>query len=168
VRTTIVPAQITTVEDKIAGNLGISQLLLLITPVFLGSAMFAVLPPFLGSAPYKLVLLVCLAALCGTLAIRIKGKILLLWIVVVVRYNIRPKYYLFNKNDTHLRDMPQEPKTEEREKNTATQEETYPTLAQLPTAEVVKIEGIIANPQANLHFKTNRKGKLSVRVTEVK
>lgn len=167
-RTTIVPAQITTVEDKIAGNLGISQLLLLITPVFLGSAMFAVLPPFLGSAPYKLVLLVCLAVLCGTLAIRIKGKILLLWIVVVVRYNIRPKYYLFDKNDTHLRDLPHEVKAEEVEENTATQEENYPILAQLPTAEVVKIESIITNPQANLYFKTNRKGKLSVRVTEVK
>ncbi len=102
-RTTIVPAQITTVEDRIAGRLGMSQLLLIISPIFGGSAVFVVLPPFFNYATYKVVLIVCVASLSALLAIRIKGKILLFWAITLLRYNTRPKYYLFNKNSTHTR-----------------------------------------------------------------
>ena len=50
-RTTVVPAQVTTVEDKIAGNLGLSQLLLLTLPVFGGSALFLVNHTVHGGPP---------------------------------------------------------------------------------------------------------------------
>src|SRR6266702_3116458 len=105
-RTTTVPAQITTVEDKIAGELSLIQLLLLVAPIFGGAAIFVVLPPFFTSAPYKIVIIVCIAVLFAMLAIRIKGKIVLTWLLILTRYNTRPRYYLFNKNDTHLRDIP--------------------------------------------------------------
>ena len=103
-KTTIVPAQVTTVEDKIAGNIGMSQLLLLITPIFAGSILFVVLPPFFNYSAYKAVLIVIMALFCATLAIRIHGKILLYWVAVLVRYNSRPKYFVYNKNDNYLRD----------------------------------------------------------------
>ena len=77
-KVTIVPAQVTTVEDRIAGNLGLSQLLLLTTPVFSGSLLYVVLPPVFHGAIYKLVLIVALFIICSLMAIRIKGKILLL------------------------------------------------------------------------------------------
>ncbi len=167
-KTAIVPAQVTTVEDTITGNLTLSQLLLLVVPIFAGSGLFVVLPPFFGNAPYKIVLIVCLAAICGVLAIRIKGKVLLFWAIAMVRYNTRPRYYVFDKNDAYLRE------TEQPGKATETAETTEPTriaaapLPQLSTAAIVQVESLIANPAAKLHFKANRKGELRVIFTEVK
>ena len=167
-RTTIVPAQITTVEDRIAGRLGLTQLLLLITPVFGGSAIFVVFPPFFAYAVYKAVLITCVAALCALLAIRIKGKILLFWVITLLRYNARPRYYLFNKNSTHAReivlpaDIDDEP-TEE----TVTKIAAPIRKVSLTTAERVQIEDLLANPAANVHITTNKKGELRVHLTEV-
>src|SRR5215204_1042792 len=104
-RTTIVPSQVTTVEDRVAGRLGLSQLLLLISPIFGSSIIFVVLPPFFNYAVYKVVLIVCVASLSALLAIRIKGKILLFWAITLLRYNTRPRYYLFNKNSAHTREI---------------------------------------------------------------
>lgn len=167
-RSTIVPAQITTIEDRVAGSLGLSQVLLLTLPVFGGSALFVILPPFFNYAVYKVVAIVCFAVLCGLLAIRIKGKILLLWLVVIVRYMRRPRYYVYDKNDMFMRE--EFPRTKEIEvKERAMQ--SKPVLEHLPklsTAELARIEGVIANPAANLHFTTNRKGGLDVHITEIK
>lgn len=166
-RSTVVPAQITTVEDKIAGSLGLTQLILLTVPVFGGSALFVFLPPFFSYAVYKIVLITCFAALCGLLAIRIKGKILLFWLIALLRYNLRPRYYLFDKNDMHLRETPLIVQEEESAEPVKATKKARPHLPQLSTAELVQIENIITNPQANLHFKTNRKGELYVHITEV-
>ena len=73
-RQTVVPAQVTTVEDKIAGNISFKQMLLLVAPVFLGGAMYVFLPPFLGYSVYKIVLWILFALVCATLAVRIKGR----------------------------------------------------------------------------------------------
>lgn len=166
-RSTIVPAQITTVEDKIAGNLGLSQLILLTLPVFGGSVLFVVLPPFFTYATYKVVLIVCFAALCAVLAIRIKGRILLFWGVAILRYNVRPRYYVFNKNSEHLRSISPVAQQEEISEEAQPKKLYRSLLPQLSTPDLVKIEDIIANPKANLHFRTNRKGELSVHITEV-
>lgn len=166
-RTTTVPAQITTVEDKIAGELSLTQLLLLVAPIFGGSAVFVVLPPFFASAPYKIVAIVCVAVLFASLAIRIKGKIVLSWLMILVRYNIRPRYYLFNKNSTHLRYIPKSEAPQESVAKAEPKKTLRAALPRLTTAELVQVEHLIANPQANLHFITDKKGGLSVRITEV-
>jgi len=167
-RTTIVPAQITTVEDRIAERLGLSQLLLLIAPIFGGSAIFVILPPFFNYAVYKVVVIVCFAVLSGLLAIRIKGKILLLWGVVLLRYNLRPRYYIFNKNSTYTRELDQ-PITESDEMIEETQPQAVAPvrMPQLSTAELVRIQAIIANPDADVHFVTNKKGGMSVHLKEI-
>ena len=167
-RTTIVPSQITTVEDRIAGKLGLSQLLLLVSPIFGGSAIFVVLPPFFSYATYKIVLIVCVASLSALLAIRIKGKILLFWATTLIRYNMRPKYYLFNKNSSHTREI-LPAVTEDGEVNEETAAQTVVPLQKtsLTTAERVQIENLLADPVANIHFIRNKKGELSVHLTEV-
>src|SRR5947209_20569411 len=96
-KVTVVPAQVTTVEDRIVGSLGLSQILLLATPVFGGTMLYAILPPNFHSAIYKLIVIALLFATCGLMAIRIRGKILLLWLIVMLRYNLRPRYFVFNK-----------------------------------------------------------------------
>jgi hypothetical protein len=166
-RSTTVPAQITTVEDKIAGELNITQLLLLVAPVFGSAAIYVGLPPFFTSATYKIVVIVCLFVVFGTLAIRIKGKIILAWLLILVRYGARPRYYLYNKNDTHLRDTPSAEKQPTIAEKTENKEvESMPT-PKLSTADLVRIEQLILDPEANLHFRADKKGALSVHITEV-
>ena len=165
-RTTIVPAQVTTVEDKIAGSLGVSQLLLLITPIFFGSGLFVVLPPFFQYATYKLVVITCLIVLCGLCAIRIKGKILLLWVVVLCRYNVRPRYFVLNKNDMHTRELVVED-------NRVVVDDTPPVtvstvVPRLSVGELVAVESLVGDPVAGVYFRRDRKGVLNVHLTEVK
>ncbi len=98
-RTTIIPAQITTVEDKIAGSLNFTQILLFMAPVLWGTLVYTIFLPFMKITPYKIGLVLLVALICLILAIRIKEKIVAEWLVVLLRYKLRPKYYLFNKND---------------------------------------------------------------------
>lgn len=166
-KVTVVPAQVTTVEDRIIGNLGFSQMLLMIIPVFVSAGLFALLPPFMGSALYKYVFMAILAFVCCILAIRIKGKIIALWLVTILRYNVRPKYYLFNKNTTALRqDYPPivEPKIEQKVKNVKEERMTRPRLN---TPETAKVLMTIENPAAKFRFETTKKGGLNVRLTEI-
>lgn len=166
-RTTTVPAQITTVEDKVAGELSLIQLLLLVAPIFGGAAIFVVLPPFFASAPYKIVIIVCIVVVFAALAIRIRGKIVLTWLLILARYNARPRYYLFNKNDSHLRDIPKPEAPEESAEKSESKPVTRTLLPRLSTAELVKVEQLITNPEANLHFRADKKGGLSVHITKV-
>jgi hypothetical protein len=166
-RSTIVPAQVTTIEDRVAGKLGLSQLVLLAAPVFLGSILYVILPPFYEYHVYKIVVLVALAVACGLLAVRIKGQILLLWLLMIARYNLRPRYFVYSKNSLHGRDKV-EPIKSEKVVDTGAEAPAVvrPKQPQLSTADLVKIEELLANPQANVRFTTTRKGELRVHITE--
>ena len=167
-RTTVVPAQVTTVEDKITGNLSVVQLLLLTLPVFAGGVLFVALPPFFSYAAYKIVLLVCFIALCAALAIRIKEKIVLQWLFVLLRFNLRPKYYVFDVNDTYLREKELAPLAEHDAQETEKpQLRKRDNLSPLSTADLIKARDILANPAARPSFEINKKGGVSVRITEV-
>lgn len=98
-RTTIIPAQITTVEDKIAGSLSMTQILILMFPVLWTALIYILFAPAMKLAPYKLGLIGIAIVICLILAIRIKDKIVAEWLGVVLRYQFRPRYWLFNKND---------------------------------------------------------------------
>lgn len=165
----VVPAQITSVEDKITGNLGISQLILLIAPVFASSVLFILVPPFMGAPAWKIVLIVIVSLVFCVSAIRIKGKILLHWAIIILRYNSRPKFFIYNKNDIHLRNNV-ESKAKDTKAKTEKAERPKPKLAlpQLQTHDLVALEAIVANPDNRLHFKTNKKGVLGVYISKVK
>lgn len=164
---TVVPAQVTTVEDRIAGSLGLSQLMLLVIPVFIGSGLYFVLPPLAHVAIYKLVLIAAMFFICASLSIRIRGKIILFWLVVLLSYNIRPRYYIFNKRTLQGREEYITTKQIEQEPEAETKSERARKHLSLSTAEVMKLENLIENPAANIHFET-KKGNLYVRITEVK
>ena len=165
---TVVPAQVTTVEDRIIGNLGFSQILLLIVPVFAAAGIFVLLPPFMGGALYKYVIMGVVALLFGLLSIRIKGKIVALWLVTVLRYNLRPKYYLFNKNVTTGRDE-YHGKAVAPEAKEATEKKPVKktSLNQLDIPTTARILATIENPATNFRLETGKKGNLHVRFTEI-
>lgn len=167
-KVTVVPAQVTTVEDRIAGSLGLSQIMLLAAPIFGGSALYVVLPPVGHSAIYKLVIIALLFFLCGLLAIRIKGKIVLLWLITLLRYNARPRYYLYNKRSLHGREDYRDSVLLELEDEPVVISRRLRDTLALSPADMVELEELIANPATNLSFETNKKGRLYVRITEIK
>ena len=166
-KVTVVPAQVTTVEDRIAGNLSMSQMMLLAIPVFGGSALFAVLPPFMGGSPYKYVLLGVLALIACGLAIRIRGKILLFWMLLIVRYNLRPTYYLYDKHTLIWREVFEPTKQQSQEQIVKVKKPHLITLPNISTTDATHLMGIIENPAAKLRFAVNKKGALYVRITEI-
>lgn len=168
-KTTIVPAQITSVEDKIAGNLSFKQLLLMVVPVFISGALFAFLPPFASFQLYKVVLSIVIAVVCLVLALRIKNSLVLDWIMILSRYNLRPRYYVFNKNDTSSRTL----LTKKQYSHQTKKVEVVPAPTSIPqfihnTNDEMTFEERLANPAANLHFTLTKKGGLRVHIKEVK
>ena len=98
-RTTIIPAQITTVEDKVAGSLNMTQVLILMTPILWTAIVYILLMPSMKLTSLKLVLIIISTTISGILALRIKDKIVAEWLGVLLKYRLRPKYWLYNKND---------------------------------------------------------------------
>ena len=97
-RTTIIPAQITTIEDKIAGSLSMNQILLMVAPVLWATLVYVVFIPQMKLSAYKMPLILIASLVCLILALRIKEKIILEWVSILLKYKLRPRYFLFNKN----------------------------------------------------------------------
>ena len=167
-KATVVPAQVTTVEDRIMGTLSFSQLMLLIIPVFIGGGLYLLAPPLFGSDIYKYVIISIIALICIILAIRIKGKILAYWIVIILRYNLRPKYYLFNKNTMVLRDDYTMAVPEAKAQVEPVSLKERAKLPRLEFHEMTELMAKLEHPAAKLHFETTKKGGLYVRLTEIK
>lgn len=164
-KVTVVPAQVTTVEDRITGNLSVSQIVLFAIPVFGGSLLYAALPPVMEFHLYKLILIGIVALLTGLLAIRIKGKIVLMWVLILLRYHSRPRLYLFNKNTSAYREDYHELPKEVAVKTTA-KERTPIALPKLGVQEKAYIYATLDDPISRLRFETTKKGGLHVRITE--
>jgi len=111
-RTTVIPAQITTIEDKIVGSLNFTQLILLMIPVIWTTIVYTLLSPAMHVVWYKIPLVFAVILISLGLAIRINGVVVFNWLFVILGYKLRPKLYVFNKNDTYLKDidLPAEPK----------------------------------------------------------
>ena len=158
-RTTIIPAQITTVEDKIAGSLNFAQILLLMTPVLSGTAVYAVFSPSMKLAPYKISLTLIVTVLSLVLALRVKDKIIAEWIGILLRYKLRPKFYIFNKNDLTERviDLPYEPVIQH--KKALTKAARKPAK-ELSVKELIKFEQAMASKNLAVSFRYGKKGTL--------
>ena len=165
---TVVPAQVTTVEDRIIGNLGFSQILLLIVPIFIAAGVFVLIPPLMGGAIYKYIIMGIAAGIFCILAVRIKGKIVALWLVTLLKYNSRPKYYIFNKNSTLLRENYQNAKEQaEPDVVTTAKPARKAKLNHLDIPATARVLATIENPAARVRFETGKKGNLHVRLTEI-
>lgn len=164
---TVVPAQVTTVEDRVAGNLSFSQLILLILPVFGGSLFFAGLPPMMGVSPYKTILICIIAAVCSIFAIRIKGKIVLLWLIVLFHYALRPRLYLFDKNSLDCRENYPEPPANKSADSKIAKEHIPAVMPKLGFKEKAYVFAVLDNPINRLEFNATKKGGLNVHINEI-
>lgn len=174
-RTTVIPAQITTVEDRIAGNLNLTQIILLMIPVIFITIVFAVFPPKLHIALYKFPIVILISAICVILSLRIKGKVVLNWLSVLVNYNLRPKYYVYDKNDSYLRNLylPEQEKKQNtlfsfKFKKTEKKKEINIDAKHFGIKELMELRPFINNPNYVLSLKPGRKGGLYVHLEQIK
>jgi putative ribosome biogenesis GTPase RsgA len=154
-RTTIIPAQITTVEDKIAGNLNFTQLILLVIPLIINCLVYTLLPERMHLNQYKIVLMLTSFFIFAVLAFRIKGKILINWLILIVQYNLRPKYYIFNKNDLSGRKI--EITLGKKEADAKTTKVTI-TKESSTFSDLASLEKLLTKKTASIKFKPNKGG----------
>ena len=157
-RTTIIPAQITTVEDKIAGSLNMTQILILMFPVLGTAILYILFPPGMKLVLYKLMAVTLVVIVCVTLIIRVKGKIIAEWIGVVLRYQLRPKFWIYNKNDLTSRtvDIPDIPESIQVIKRPLNK--LLNTLASEPSiSDLVKIEQLIGSGKVAVRYQLGGK-----------
>ncbi len=170
-RTTVIPAQITTVEDKIAGNLNFTQLFLLMIPVLWSAVVYILFFPAMKLVWYKLPLVLLVLIICLILSLRIKGKVVFNWLFVVVRYNLRPKFYLLNKNDSYLRtiDLPVfEKKQSKIFKKAPAKKEAPRLIPNFGIHDLVRLENFINNPNYTFSLKPGKKGGMNVIFDQIK
>ncbi len=167
-KTTTVPAQVTTVEDRLAGNLSLSQLLLLVAPVFISCVIYVIFPPFLKLSLIKVGLAGLIFLFFAIMSIRIKGKIILMWTVLILKYRNRPRFYVYDKNEPYLREKSDEKISESKVvKDTLKIQEQIDETANLETSDLARLEIAIADPRSNFNFKRSKNGVLNVHITEI-
>lgn len=156
-RSTIIPAQITTVEDKIAGSLSMTQILLMITPVLWATLVYAIFIPQMKLVSYKMPLVLIASLICFVLALRIKGKLILEWLSVLLRYRMRPKYYLFNKNSLYERqiDLPEIKSSVQKIKKPVVNTENDRESLSIP--ELIKLENVLNSGKLAVNFNFKEK-----------
>jgi hypothetical protein len=155
----IVPAQITTVEDKVLGNLSPIQAGLISVPLVIGVLFYVVLPKHFHFETYKLALLLGLELIGATLSIRINDQMLAFWLAMRLQYNLRPRFYIYDKNDTYLRNIPTETEATPAKAPKSQASTKQVELPKIPVSAVVRMEEIMADASVNLRFKTDKNGK---------
>jgi len=157
-RTTIIPAQITTVEDKIAGSLNMTQILIMMFPVLWTALVYILLFPSMKLTSFKLVLIIFATATSGILALRIKDKIVAEWLGVLLKYRFRPKYYLFNKNNltNRMLDIPELP-VEQITVRKSVKKISKSQNIDLDIFDQVKLEHLINSGKVALHYQLSKK-----------
>lgn len=143
-RTTTVPAQVTTVEDRVAGNLTIAQLLILMAGFGLATLVYLFMAPKYNLSPTKLVVLFGIVATIAPLAIRVADKIVAEWLVILTRFIMRPRRYVFTKSD---REVPAY----------AVTDEAAPTTVEAPTRRV-QLDTALGSPAVAFRFVPPKKG----------
>ncbi len=157
-RTTIIPAQITTVEDKIAGSLNMTQILILMFPVLWTAIIYILFAPIMKLVAYKLGLIGIVTLICLVLVIRIKDKVVAEWLGVVLRYHFRPRFWLYNKNDTSNRiiDIPEIPDIAVI-KRKSTKMATNDQKTEINISDLVRLEQLIDSGKVAVRYQFEKK-----------
>jgi hypothetical protein len=148
-RISIVPAEMTSVKDKIIGNLELKQILLLATPLIFAIFTYIAIPPFNKTNSPKIILFIIFSFISSILSINISGELVLEIIINGFKYLIRPKIHLStikNLEDEILEDL---------KNNEISMENSRPPEIK----DRIKLD----LPKGNVAFYFNRKGALNVR-----
>lgn len=164
-KVTVVPAQITTVEDRIAGNLTFTQIILLILPLISSTVTYAIIPHGEKFAALKVALIALQFMFFGSLALRIRGKVVMDWLLVYMRFAGRPRIYTFTKNDlTHrvVEELPAEEKVSHKPQVKKVQE----AAPALTFPEHLKLLELLENKGITIGFTQAEKGGINVSLSK--
>lgn len=168
-KTTVVPAQITTVEDRIAGNLTFAQILLLILPLSISTLTYVVIGPRSRLTIMKGDLMLFEWFVLGVLSVRVNGKIVADWLRLFLRFTLRPCLYVFTKNDLASREMPGFSPINPLDTPQGTEELkpelAYPTLSEI---DQFAVDQLLENPGLSIRFQLSKKGGVDVSLAAVK
>ena len=167
-RVSVVPAQVTTVEDRIIGCLGFMQILILVSAILCGVEVFVMLPPMMGEAWYKYGIIAAVLVVGSILSIRVRGVVLAHWVGIIVRYNQRPMYYVADKNTTAYRQRDKDKDDQAHmpvHTSPGTVSRHQPVL--LDASARAKARAVIDDPAAHIRIATDTKGGVHVRITQV-
>lgn len=159
-RSTVIPAQITTVEDKIAGNFNLSQILLMMAPVIIATLLYTIIPTSMSFGKGKIIFTIISSIIFLTLAIRVKTKIIGEWLIVWLRFKLRPQVYVFDKNDSYLRPIYLAKKVEKKTVVKLTKKTEF--KEKISDEDRVRWQNIIEGRNRSLSFEFNKKGGLNV------
>ena len=166
-KTSVVPAQVTTIEDKIAGSLNLSQLLLLASSVFISFGIYIIVPPNMKFSPIKIIGCFVVFLFLSSMAIRIKGKILAEWLVILISYIARPGIYLYDKNNSYLRNSSEIVKDPENSNPVSEKIITHRPHLSIPPIHAIRLEQTLAKSKAKFNIRATDKGEIYVHITEV-
>ncbi|MBW7956055.1 hypothetical protein H3C66_04965 [Patescibacteria group bacterium] len=150
-RTTVIPAQVTTVEDTIAGSLTLTQIILLILPVLLSTATYALLPQSMTLTTYKTTLIVILFVSFMVLALRIKGRLVVSWITLLSSYVFRPHTFVFDKSTSFCREV-YVPVADKISTKTKAIQKTVSKNILAPKSATIDYETLMRNTDLNIRF----------------
>ncbi len=160
-RTTVIPAQITTVEDKIAGNLNLTQIVLLLASLFVATFIYATFPQRLSFSMYKIIFIAIQFFFFVFLSLRIKGKVVVNWLFILSSYYFRPGFYIYSKNDAYLRDIPYLAELEEEKAIKVAKAEAKKTKSQAVIIPgLLGVDQLLGVRRDKLDFKFDKNGGL--------
>lgn len=165
-KTTIVPAQVTSKEDTIAANLSLTQLGLLIMPVFLMALIFALIPPFMHIVIFKLVIIIFLSLPCLLLAVRLNGTLVIKWLQLAQSYKNRPSKYLLTLRESNCRFCDSDLLVEAIEPNTAAEPLEKNIVERLNPREIDLIKHDLIGKKINYYI--NKEGVVNASFEESK
>jgi len=161
-RITVVPAQITTVEDRVAGNFTFVQIVLMVIPLVIGALIYSSMAPKIHFNPAKLTLIAVDFFIFGIMAIRFNGKILADWLIIYLRYSARPRRYIFTKNDLIHREIILETSEQTASSTIQTVEKKSKRQKSLSLLDQSKMDQLFAENALSVSFKISKKGGVDV------
>jgi hypothetical protein len=163
-KTTTVPAQVTTVEDRITSNLTLLQIVLLMLPVFIDFIIYASLPKSFKLSILKVSLAVLVTSLLWTMSIRYKDKVIFRWLLLIGRYSFRPRFYVHIK--TPVADWTQAHRLTEPALNINIKK--LQAVSNFSNSDELKANEIMSSKNLKVVFVAGRKARLNIHAAEIK
>ncbi len=161
-KTSVVPAQITTIEDKIAGNMTFPQILLLVISLVLGTIIYVIVPPSSRLSVIKIIAIVVQFLILGLLALRVKGQTMADRLMILLRYALRPRLYLFTKNDLATRDVAVLEKAKKTAKVNNDLTKKKQAVPEKPKLDQSMLDRFLTDPSLNIRLELTKKGGIDV------
>lgn len=165
-KTTVVPAQITSVEDRIAGSMTFPQIVLLIVPLLIGTLIYVCMPTRVHLSIIKIILISLQFIFFALMAVRFRGKIIAEWLIIYIRFTSRPRRYIFTKNDISARDVGIV--QSENHKDLEQQKPKHKIVPSIVSPNNTGVGSLLDNPGLTVSFKLAKKGGLDVSLKPIK